>query len=473
MATRTKPEPVTRAHQLGRVPPQDIEAEASVLGAILLDSEAMWRVADILSAQDFYKKAHQTLFEAAYSLFERSEPIDVLSLSSRLKETEEISKIGGTAYLTSLVNSVPSASHAVHYARIVKKKKILRELIEASYLIGELGFKEDSDVETILDEAEKRIFSITQRSVRQDFLDIKTGLEDAFQRLDTLHKGDGALRGIPTGFKGLDDLLAGLQKSDLIILAARPSLGKTGLALDIARNVAKSGIAVGIFSLEMSNEQLIDRVIAAEAGVDLWKLRTGRLRMDGPDNDMSRIQEAMGTLAQCPLYIDDAASASSIQIRTMARRLMSEHDIGLIIVDYLQLMDEPGNQENRVQEVSKISRSLKGLARELNVPVLALSQLSRAVESRTTQLPKLSDLRESGSIEQDADVVMFIYREDKEKPNTERQNVADIIIAKHRNGPVGRVSLYFNERSASFKDLDTQHASYDSNTTEKFDDVPF
>ena len=284
---------------------------------------------------------------------------------------------------------------------------------------------------------------------------IKLALEDAFERIDRLHKGDGALRGVATGFSDLDHYLAGLQKSDLVVLAARPSLGKTSLALDIARNVAvKEKIPVGIFSLEMSKEQLVDRLLASEAGVDLWRLRTGRLSMDGDDSDLSKIQEAMGVLAETPIFIDDAASSNILQMRTMARRLQAEHGLGLIIVDYLQLMEgRNGGSENRVQEISEISRSLKNLARELDVPVLALSQLSRAVESRSPQIPRLSDLRESGSIEQDADVVLFIYREDREKPNSDKKNVAEIHIAKHRNGPVGKIDLYFNADQVSFKSL--------------------
>ena len=365
--------------------------------------------------------------------------------------------MGGTGYLASLVNSVPTSSHALHYAHTVQKKKVLRDLIEASYTIAALGWQEADDVEKILDEAERAIFAVSQRGIQKDFLGLKEALEDAFHRLDTLHQSDGALRGVTTGFIGLDNLLAGLQKSDLVVLAARPSLGKTSLALDIARNAAKSGVSVGIFSLEMAKEQLVDRFIASEAGIDLWKLRTGRLRMEGPDNDMGRIQEAMGALAELPIYIDDAATANIMQMRTLARRLQADRGLGLMIVDYLQLMEGRLGSESRVQEVSEISRSLKSLARELNIPILAISQLSRAVESRNTQIPKLSDLRESGSIEQDADVVLFIYREDRERAHSDRENVADIIIAKHRNGPVGKVELFFDEKRASFKSLDKDH----------------
>ncbi|MEK7629526.1 MAG: replicative DNA helicase [Patescibacteria group bacterium] len=439
---------------IDKLPPQSIEAEESVLGALLMDKDAIIRVADILHPEDFYKRSHNLIYNAILLLYEKSEPVDVLSLSNRLKEAGQLESVGGTSYLAGLVNSVPTASNVLHYAKIVRHKKILRDLLSASQDIARLGWQENQDIELVLDEAEKRIFSIAERSLKQDFMPIRSALEDAFERIDKLHKGDGALRGVPTGFTDLDHYLAGLQKSDLVILAARPSLGKTSLALNIASNVAiKEKTPVGIFSLEMSKEQLVDRMLASEAGVDLWRLRTGRLSMDGEDSDFSRIQEAMGILAEAPIFIDDAASSNIIQMRTMARRLQAEHGLGLIVVDYLQLMEGRNNNESRTQEISEISRSLKNLARELNVPVLALSQLSRAVETRSPQIPRLSDLRESGSIEQDADVVLFIYREDREKPNTEKKNVAEIHIAKHRNGPTGKVDLYFDADRVQFRDL--------------------
>ena len=321
----------------------------------------------------------------------------------------------------------------------------------------ELGYKESEDIQKVLDEAEQKIFKVSQKFIKQDFVLIKSILESAFNRIDELHKGDHKFRGVPTGFSDLDNILAGLQKSDLVILASRPSIGKTTLALDFARHIAiKENIPVGIFSLEMSSDQLIDRMIAAESGVDLWRLRTGRLRDSGDNNDFQLIGEAMGVLSEAPIYIDDAASANIMEMRTMARRLQSEHKLGLIIIDYLQLMEGRGS-ENRVQEISEISRSLKNLAREINTPVLALSQLSRAVESRSPQIPKLSDLRESGSIEQDADVVLFLYREDREKPDTPNKNIVEVIVSKHRNGPLGRAQLYFNESSTTFKSLERAH----------------
>lgn len=438
-----------------KLPPQALEAEESVLGSLMIDKDAIIKVADILRPEDFYKRAHQLIYTAVLHLYGKSEPIDVLSLSNRLKETGELEAVGGSGYLTGLVNTVPTASHVVHYGKIVRRKKILRDLLSASYEIAKMSWQEGDDVDVLLDEAEKRILSISERSLNQDFLPIKAALEDAFERIDKLHRGDGALRGLATGFADLDNYLAGLQKSDLVILAARPSLGKTALAMDIVRHAAvKEKTAVGIFSLEMSKEQVVDRLLASEAGVDLWRLRTGRLSMDGEDSDFAHIQEAMGILAEAPIFIDDAASSNVVQMRTMARRLQAEHNLGLVVVDYLQLMESHSGSDNRVQEISEISRSLKNLARELNVPVLAISQLSRAVESRSPQIPKLSDLRESGSIEQDADVVLFIYREDREKPNTEKKNIAEIHISKHRNGPVGKVELYFNPNEVSFKNLE-------------------
>lgn len=438
-----------------KLPPQNIEAEQSVLGCLMLDKDAIIRVADVLRSGDFYRQAHNSIFDAMIELYEKGEPIDFLSLTNRLEELGLLDEIGGPAYLTTLVNTVPTAAHVLHYAKIVHHKKVLRDLIEAAEHITQLGFREEENIETILDEAEQRIFRISQKMLTQEFLPVKSALEEAFERIDKLHKGDGAFRGVPTGFNDLDNILAGLQKSDLVILASRPSLGKTALALDIARYVAiKQKVPVGIFSLEMSKHDVVDRLIASEAGVDLWKLRTGRLSSDGLDNDFTKIQEALAALSESPIFIDDAASPSVIQMRTMGRRLQTEHDLGLIIVDYLQLIQPRVNSESMVQQVTEISRSLKGLARELEVPVLALSQLSRAVEGRPDQIPRLADLRESGSIEQDADVVLLIYREDKTKRDSPRPNIADIIIAKHRNGPIGKVELYFNDSQVSFKNLE-------------------
>lgn len=442
-----------------KVPPQNIEAERSVLGSLMLDKDAIIKVANLIRIGDFYKDDHNMIYEAMVELYEKREPIDVLSLSNRLEEKNQLDKVGGSSYLTSLVNSVPSSSNVEHYAKVVQKKSTLRKLITASGEITEMGYKESEDVEKILDEAEQKLFSVSQKYIKQDFISIKSILESAFNRIDELHKGDHKLRGIPCGFPDLDNLLAGFQKSDLVIIAARPSIGKTSLALDLARQIAvQQKVPVGIFSLEMSSDQLIDRMLAAQSGVDLWRLRTGRLKSEDGDDDFQKIGEAMGILSEAPIFIDDAGSSNVMEMRTMARRLQSEHNVGVIIVDYLQLMEgRSSGGDNRVNEISEISRALKQLARELNIPIIALSQLSRAVESRSPQIPKLSDLRESGSIEQDADIVMFLYREDREKPDTPNKNIIELHIAKHRNGPVGKISLYFDERITSFKSLERAH----------------
>jgi replicative DNA helicase len=437
-----------------QLPPQNIEAEKSLLGALMLDKNAIVKIADFLRPKDFYKKKHQEIYQSALDLFEKNEPIDLLAVSSRLKEKKLLEDIGGNAYLTELINTVPTAAHILNYAKIVQKKRILRDLIEAGQDINLMGYNEEEDVDVILDKAEQRVFSIAQKNLSQRFLSIKEGLEDAFDRLEKLSEYKGQTRGVPTGFVSLDNILAGLQRSDLIILAARPSMGKSALALNIAANIAVNQKSpVGIFSLEMSNDQIIDRLIAGFANVDLWKLRTGRLSHEGDDNDFTRIQHALGILSEAPIYIDDAASSNVLQMRAMARRLQAEHGLGLIIIDYLQLMESRNPSPSMVQQVTEISRSLKGLARELNVPVLALSQLSRAVEQRVPQIPRLADLRESGSLEQDADVVLFIYREDRYRQDTTRKNIADIIVAKHRNGPVGKVELYFDDQRVTFRNL--------------------
>jgi replicative DNA helicase len=443
-----------------RVPPQNIEAERSVLGALMLDKDAIIKVANLVHPGDFYRDDHNIIFEAMIELYEKREPIDVLSLSNRLEERGELDKIGGSSYLTTLVTAVPSSSNVAHYAKVVQKKSTLRKLIRTANEIVELGYQESEDVEKLLDGAEQKLFSVSQKYIKQDFVPIRSILEAAFNRIDELHKGDHKLRGIPTGYPDMDNILAGFQKSDLVILAARPSIGKTTLALDLARQIAvKEKVPVGIFSLEMGADQLIDRMIAAESGVDLWRLRTGKLKTGDGDDDFQRIGQAMGVLSEAQIFIDDTGSANVMEMRTMARRLQSEHKVGIIIIDYLQLMEgRSTGGDNRVNEISEISRALKQLARELNIPIIALSQLSRAVESRSPQIPKLSDLRESGSIEQDADVVLFLYREDREKPDTPNKNIVEVHVAKHRNGPVGKFSLYFNENSTNFKSLERVHA---------------
>lgn len=427
----------------------------SALGSLMLDRDAIFKVADFLKTVDFYKSAHREIYEAMLNIFSHHEPIDVLSVTARLREKGKLEEVGGSAYITSLVNVVPTATHVAHYASIVRRKRLLRDLIAASSHIAQLGYREAEDVEQLIDEAEQKIFSITKDSLRQEFFPVHEALEEAWERIERLHQGDGALRGIATGFPDLDNCLAGLQRSDLIVLASRPSLGKTSLALNVARNVALDGQKpVGIFSLEMSREQLVDRLIASEAHVDLWRLRSGKMRSEGDDNDFIRVRDAMENLSKCRIFIDDSPSPSVMELRAKARRLQAEHNIELVVIDYLQLIKGSGNPESRVQEVSEISRALKGLAKELNVPVLAVSQLSRSVEMRHPAIPRLSDLRDSGTIEQDSDVVMFIYREDKDKQNTNRRNIADILIEKHRNGPTGKVELYFHEDTASFRSIE-------------------
>lgn len=424
---------------LDRVPPQNIEAEVSVLGSILLDKEAIVKVADILIPDDFYNDAYRVIFEEMLWLYEHRQPIDIITLKNRLEEKGELQKIGGATLLSQLASAVPSAAHVVNYAKIVADKSILRRLITTANEIQAFAYDSVGDTSELLDKAEQRIFNVSQQHFKENFTSLKSVLTDSFDRIDELHKDKEKLRGIPTGFKNLDNILAGLQASDLVIVAGRPSVGKTAFTLNMAHNIAvKEQIPVAIFSLEMSKEQLVDRLLASEAGIDSWKLRTGNL----DDNDFLKINHAYGALAEAPLYIDDSSMINVLEMRTKARRLQAEHGLGLIIIDYLQLMSG-SNPENRVQEVSLISRSLKGLARELNVPVIALSQLSRAVEQRPSKIPQLSDLRESGSIEQDADVVMFLYREEVYDEETPRKGIMDVLVRKHRNGPIGQAELYF------------------------------
>ena len=444
-----------------KLPPQNLEAEDALLGSLLIDKEAVIRVADTIEPQDFYKEKNQMIYQAMLEVWEKRDPIDILSVGNRLEEKEQLKTIGGKSHLASLANSVPSSSHADSYAQIIKKKSTLRKLINSSTETIQMAYQEEQDAIEVLDKAERKLFSISQKYVRQKFVSLKDTLSEAFERIDELHKGEKIMRGVPTGFVDLDNSLAGLQPSELIILAARPSIGKSSLALDIARQAAVyHKIPVGIFSLEMSKDHVSDRLVCAQANVSLWKLRTGRLSRKDDDGDFEKLGKSFGDLAEAPIFVDDSAMATPIEIRTKARRLQSEHGLGLLIVDYLQLMEGgSGSREGRVQEVSYISRSLKAIARELNIPVLALSQLSRAPEARTPAIPRLSDLRESGSLEQDADVVMFIYRKSmdmgiKNCPDHEK-NIAEIHIAKHRHGPAGViVRLYFDGDTASFKNLE-------------------
>ncbi len=433
-----------------KTPPQALEAEQAALGSLLIDKDAIVRIADLVSPEDFYSDKHRLVFDAMLTLYQKHEPIDIVSLSTVLQERGQLDTIGGRSFLVSLSNAVPTAANVIQYAKIIQKKSTLRRLLSAATSMVQLGHQETEDVSTLLDQAEQSLFSVSQRYLKQNFINIRDILDEAFDRIDKLHHEGGGLRGIPTGFTQLDNILGGLQKSDLIVLAARPSVGKTSLALDIARHVGiTSKLPVGVFSLEMSKEQLVDRLLSSQADVELWKMRTGRLK---DDEDFQRIGHAMGLLAEAPIYIDDSATSNILEIRTKARRLQAEHKgLGLIVIDYLQLM-ESRSGENRTQEISEITRGLKSIARELNVPVLALSQLSRAVEAERPPIPKLAHLRESGSIEQDADVVLFIYRPAVYDPDieAEKKNLAEIFVAKHRNGPTGRVRLSFIERRASF-----------------------
>lgn len=445
-----------------RLPPQNLEAEQSLLGALLIDRDGMIRIADRVRPDDFYKDAHREIYSAMLELFERREPIDLLSLANRLTERNTLDRIGGRSALVTLSTAVPTAAHAQHYADIVAKKATLRRLIDAAARITQHAFEESEDTRKVLDNSERILFGVSQQHLRQAFTPIQNVLSDAFDRIDELHREKGKLRGIPTGFPDIDQFLAGLQRSDLVILAARPSVGKTSLALDLARHVAVNvKLPVGIFSLEMSKEQLVDRLICAQANVDLWRMRTGKLS-DRPDaDDFPRIGHAMGILSEAPIFIDDSAMTNIMEIRTKARRLQMEHGLGLIVVDYLQLMEGGTASESRTLEIAEITRGLKGIARELSVPVLALSQLARAVELNKPAIPKLAHLRESGSIEQDADVVLFIYRKaaDRnyrlEELTQEERTTAEIHIAKHRNGPTGTVRLFFDEARACFRSLDT------------------
>lgn len=442
-----------------KLPPRSIDAEKSLLGSLLIDKEAINKVVDFLRSEDFYNRNHQVIFEAIITLFEKREPIDLLNLSNRLQDSGNLDISGGLSYLASLASSVATSAHATSYAKIIQRKKMLRDLIDAANYISGLGYQEDEDVETLLDDAEKKLFSVSQRSLSKTLMPLKDTLSAAMERIT--NQDDGVLRGHKTGYADMDSTLGGLQKSDLIVLAARPSVGKTAFALNLALNIAQQGVPVGVFSMEMSVDQVVDRLIAARSGVSLWKLRTGKLSHQEEHNDFLRITTACEELAEMPIFIDDSPAPNILQMRTMARRLQSEHGLGLLVIDYLQLMTSRKDYNSPVQQVTEISRGLKGLAKELNIPVLALSQLSRAIEQRDGHKPRLSDLRDSGSIEQDADLVMFIHREDKiNRENAERDgklNIAQLVIAKHRNGPTGEIEFRINPDSLLFQEVDRRH----------------
>lgn len=436
-----------------RVPPQSLESEQALLGSLLLKPDAIHDVSDIIKPDSFYAEKHRHIFECMRELVERGEPIDLLSVGVRLEARGLLERCGGRAYIAELASASPAPGNYSHYAELVVRKHVMRSLIDCAHSIVESAYDDGVDTAVALDTAEKSIYAIGNSSAVHKFVAIKDKVDDAWERLEKLSASEGGIRGVPTGFPELDNLLSGLHKSDLIILAARPSMGKTSLALDIARNVAvKHDVPVGIFSLEMSSEQLVDRMLSAESFVNSWKMRTGAVRAE---DDLAKIRDALETLSRAPIYIDDKPAQNILSMRAVARRLKRERGIGLIVVDYLQLMAPTNTKasDSMVQQVTEISRSLKQLAREIEVPVIALSQLSRAVEQRGGK-PRLSDLRDSGSIEQDADVVMFIHRDDKQNKESDRPNIAEILVEKHRNGPTGKVELYFDEKRTSFMSMD-------------------
>ena len=435
-----------------KIVPQNVEAEEAVLGSLLIDPEALFRVSPFLKGEDYYSQRNAWIHDAVFALHERREPIDFVTLCDELERQGLLEEVGGPAYITHLINAVPSAIHVEAYGHIVENAAIRRRLISAASTIAQLAYRETDDVEQTVDQAEQALFSVSQRRITRDLAPIQEIIRRYYDRIEYLYAHQGEPLGVPTGFIDLDRLLGGLQRSDLIFIAARPAVGKTALCLSIAKNAALHGLHIAVFSLEMSGEQVVQRLVAMETGIDAQRLRLGQLR----EAEWPLFIQATGKLADVPIFIDDTPSISAMQMRTKARRLHSEHGLDLIVVDYLQLMPAGIRTENRVQEVSYISRSLKGLARELDVPVVAASQLSRAVEQRTEKRPLLADLRDSGSLEQDADVVIFIYRDELYNPETDKQHIAEIIVSKHRNGPTGTVQLFFRKHLAQFLDAETR-----------------
>ena len=436
--------------EVDKVPPSNEEAEKSTLGSMLLDREAIPTAVENLAAEDFYWSKHEIIYRAICQLFDQGEPVDLVTLSEELREKDKLEDVGGASYITSLVNSVPTAANIKHYAEIVEEKSILRGLIHTANQISKLGYKDEGDVDNLLDQAESLIFEVSEKRSVKEFSGIKDILMDTFDDLEELHENQEDVTGVPTGFRDLDKMTSGFQESDLVIIAARPSMGKTALALNIAQYAAvEEDTSVAIFSLEMAKSQLVQRMLCSEAQVNSHRLRTGQLR----DTDWRRLSQAAGRLGEADIFIDDTPGITAMEMRAKARRIKAEHGLDLILIDYLQLMQGSGSAESRQQEVSKISRSLKGLGRELNVPVVSLSQLSRAVEQRNNKRPQLSDLRASGSIEQDADVVAFIYRDEYYNPDTEKKGITEIIVGKQRNGPVGTVELAFQKEYTKFVDL--------------------
>lgn len=441
-----------------RTPPHNIEAEKALIGAIMLKPEVMHDVSVNIYPESFYADKHSQIFQAIITIFTKGDPIDLLSVTTRLKSEGQLDRVGGATYINELVDTVPAAGNASYYMELVQNKAILRGLIHAAEEIAEMSYADPENLDETLDQAEKKVYGVTNATSTGKFKTIGNSLTEAWERFEYLSANQDEVRGVPSGFHALDNVLAGFQKSDLIILAARPSMGKTTFALDIARNAAlQYGHSVGIFSLEMSDQQLVDRLLVADSGVDSWKLRTGKLSTDA---EFEAVQASMAKLSDAQIHIDDQPGTNILKMRSAARRLKNEHGLDLLIVDYLQLMNPTSakSSDSMTQQVTEISRALKLLARELDVPVLALSQLSRAVEQRGGK-PRLSDLRDSGSIEQDADVVMFIHREDKIDKESDRPNIAEIMVEKHRNGAVGSAELYFDGEHVRFLNLDTNHAS--------------
>ncbi len=437
---------------LGRIPPQSVEAEQSVIGSMLIDKEVIPVVMEVLKPEDFYRPDHKEIYDVIIELFDKAQPIDLITVSERLRLHGKLDLVGGLEYLTNIATDVPTTANVKHYAKIVEEKSLLRKLIKASSDIVDLGFNASEEVSFILDKAEQNIFDILQKRSSQGFVPIKDVLVDTFNKLEELYNNKGHITGIPTGFVDLDFKTSGLHNSDLVLIAARPAMGKTAFALNLAQNAAvHSGIPVALFSLEMSKEQLVNRMLCSEAMVDSNKMKTGQLE----DNDWQKVARALGPLSEAPIFIDDTPGISITEIRAKCRRMKLEHNLGLVVIDYLQLMQgSRSRSENRQQEISEISRSLKILAKEINVPVICLSQLSRAAETRTDHRPILSDLRESGAIEQDADIVMFLYRDDYYNPDTEKKNIAEIILAKHRSGSTGTVELVWLGQYTKFANLE-------------------
>lgn len=434
------------------VPPNNIEAEQAVLGAMLMKKSAVADAAELLHGDDFYRNAHQIVFDTMIKMSASNTAVDIVTLSEQLEKDNMLEKVGGPAFIAGLANSVPSAANVIYYAQIVREKADLRNLLNAASDISAMAFDGTEDVPTILDQAEKRIMDVSSRHTSGDFAHTSSIVMDSFELINKIHEAQGGLTGIPCGFKDLDKLTSGLQASDLILVAARPSMGKTAFTLNVAANVAiRAKKTVAFFSLEMSKTQLVQRMLCSEGGIDSQLMRVGDL----PNDDWQRLLLAGDIISRAPIYIDDTAGIQVNELRSKARRLKSQHGLDLIIIDYLQLMQGSGGKgaDNRQAEIAEISRSLKALARELNVPVIALSQLSRSVESRQIKRPMLSDLRESGSLEQDADIVMFLYREDYYEPETANKNITEIIVAKHRNGPVDTVKLFFQKQFTRFNDL--------------------